>query len=256
MTLSTPSVFEKLKHLDASLELAWRGHLVIPTKIARDITVLPPQAHPDKQGLAQSCGQARLLHDLANIELQAMELALRTLSEFQSADEKFREDLKALVQSEAKHLALCIEGIQNLGFQWGDWPIHTVLWDAVSQDDSLLDRIFIVHRYLEGGGLDAGEILLKRLNGVAHSCVHPVVNTIVHEEIDHVKFGSDWYNYFCLQDGLDPLIDFKSRFEKLKPILPKRIEKTSYSFRKKAGFTETELQLIDQFKDSCRIHKN
>ncbi len=235
--------------MESSIEAARQGRLSVPEKAFRDVLVLPPDSHPNKKGLSFKEGQARLLHDLANIELQAMELALRTVAEFPFEEKKFLDELCDLALSERKHLKLCLQGLEELGFSWGHWPIHTVLWDAVDASDSLLDRILIVHRYLEGGGLDAGEILLNRLKGVPFGKVHEVVSTIVSEEVEHVSFGSRWYKYFCQKQKLDADHDFKERFAKLKIKLPKRIEKTSVELRKKAGFTEEEIECINRFKE-------
>ena len=132
---------------------------------------------PAKKGLSFKEGQARLLHDLASIELQAMELCLRSLYEYPDAPVAFREQLATIALGEGNHLQLCLNGIETLGFAWGDWPVHVALWHSTANSDSLLDRILIVHRYLEGSGLDAGDTLLRRLSGVActaNACISPV----------------------------------------------------------------------------------
>lgn len=223
---------------------------VIPEKIGRDLKVVAPEALPPKKGLSYSEGQARLLHDLAGIELQAMELCFRTLIEFPEAPEEFRDELLRLTQDEAKHLEACLTSIDSLGFKWGDWDVHTVLWQAVSSQDSLLDRILIVHRYLEGSGLDAGDSLLKRLNGVTDGVIHKAIRMIVNEEVDHVLFGGKWYRRLCQEQGLDPELDFFARTEKLRNQLPRRVEPISESLRKKAGFTDNEIVFMKKYRDS------
>lgn len=167
-SLETPNVWDKIQNIEKSCELALKGGLLLaPDQPARDVLVLDSKQHPPKLGLSKKEGQARMLHDLASIELQAMELGLRTLIEFPEAPEGFREELMAVTISEGQHLRLCLEGISDLGYSWGHWPVHTALWNAVSSEDQLLDRILIVHRYLEGSGLDAGDSLIRRLDGIA-----------------------------------------------------------------------------------------
>lgn len=217
---------------------------------ARDVVVLDPKLHPPKKGLSSKEGQARLLHDLASIELQAMELALRTLCEFPDTDFQFRQELANLTISEGEHLKLCLAGLQDLGFQWGHWPVHCSLWQAVDESDSLLDRILIVHRYLEGSGLDAGDTLLRRLDGVPRTCAQPILKKINLEEVDHVSFGSHWYRKICLEYKIDPEEDFRTRFRKLRWHLPKRIEKINYPLRKQAGFTDGELQMCEEIRSA------
>jgi uncharacterized ferritin-like protein (DUF455 family) len=212
--------------------------------IARDVTVVSKCELPAKQGLSTIEGQARLLHDLGSIELQAMELGFRTLVEFPDAPPAFREELAGITLGEGRHLGLCLKGLNDLGFEWGHWNVHTALLKAVDKSDSLLDRILIVHRYLEGSGLDAGESILKRLNGTLSPIARPVVQTIRNEEVDHVLFGSRWYRQICETQLLDPSHDFSQRIEIINRLVPKR-ERINHDLRKQAGFTPHEITVLE-----------
>ena len=222
----------------------------VPELPARDALILDFKAHPAKKGFSTPEGQARMLHDLASIELQAMELGLRTLVEFPEAPEEFRRDLWELTLSESRHLSMCITEIGSLGFNWGDWPVNCGLWQCVSVQDSLLDRVLIVHRYLEGSGLDAGDTLLRRLAGVEAKGVHHAVKIINTEEIDHVLFGSRWYEKLCLIEGLNPVTDFSTRMDKLRTVLPKRINPLNRDLRQRSGFSEEEIIYLEKLRES------
>lgn len=240
------SAREKIAQLPAAIALAMAAQSPRHDfAFSRDVTVVPPSELQPKIGLGSVEGQAKLLHDLANIELQATELALRTLFEFPSAPPQFRAELAALALGEGRHLQLCLDAIESLGFNWGDWTVHMSLWSAVSHEDTLLDRILIVHRYLEGSGLDSGDRLLQRLVGVKAPEVKRVVETIVTEEVDHVAFGTKWYRFVAISEGLDPDFDFESRIGKIARLAPKR-EKLCYDLRKKAGFNERELVALEK----------
>lgn len=251
-SLEAPNVWEKIQKIEKSCaHLLNGGEAAVPPLPGRDVRVLDSKLHPPKLGFSKAEGQARMLHDLASIELQAMELGLRTLIEFPGAPERFREELAAVTISEGVHLRLCLEGIQDLGFQWGHWPVHCALWEAVSAEDSLLDRILIVHRYLEGSGLDAGSYLLQRLDGVeGGKGTHKIVAQINREEIDHVDFGSRWYHRICQLEGVDASQDFPRRMEALRWQLPKRMEKINRELRRKAGFTEEEIHYCELYRES------
>jgi uncharacterized ferritin-like protein (DUF455 family) len=251
-SLETPDVWEKIKNIQKSCEFSLNGgSMAIPVIPSRDVTILDSKLHPPKLGFSKLEGQARMLHDLASIELQAMELGLRTLAEFPDAPLEFREELMAVTVSEGTHLRLCLEGIQDLGFKWGDWPVHCALWDAVSTEDSLLDRILIVHRYLEGSGLDAGSYLIQRLDGVDDGkLTKKIVGQINFEEIGHVDFGSQWYRKICKLEGIEAADDFPRRMESLRRVLPKRMEKINRDLRRKAGFTEEEINYCEIYRES------
>lgn len=248
--LEIAAAFEKVQFVEALTQIPGGRGEIIPELPARDIGVVLPDAMPQRAGLASLLGQRRLLHDLANIELQAMELCYRELLEYPDAPEEFREDLFMLLKNEATHFDLCLKGLAELGGQWGEFPVHMGLWFAQRPEDSLIDRILIVHRYLEGNGLDAGETLLKKLTGVAQGPVHAIVGQIAREELGHVAFGSRWYKDLCRADGIDPADDFKIRFERLMPQLPRRIEHIHRDLRKKAGFSAEEISFLEQKRES------
>lgn len=243
----------KILHLEEAIERARRGRgELCPPIPSRDVTVLPVRELPKKEGLSTLRGQARLLHDIANIELQAMELALRTLIEFHDIDPIFFEELAVLTRDEGRHLAMCLEGLESLGHPWGTWPIHTALWTSVAASDHILDRLLIVHRYQEGGGLDAGETLMRRLNGVVRvdetSVVKSILDVIFREELGHVQFGSRWYRELALREGLDPDRDFKTRLKALMIRMPRRLEPISTELRLRAGFSPAEILALQTFQ--------
>lgn len=245
-------VNEKIKVLrqNAHIYLNSSTKVPVPKIPARDLCVLEFKAHPEKKGLSTKEGQARMLHDLASIELQAMELGLRTLAEFPESPQEFKEELWRLTLSESEHLEMCLTEISVLGFKWGDWPANCGLWESVSPEDSIIDRMLIVHRYLEGSGLDAGDSLLKRLGGVDASGVKKALKIINTEEIGHVLFGTNWYKKFCSFENINPALDFEIRMNRLRGVIPKRINPINYELRKQAGFTDDELKYLSKLRDS------
>jgi uncharacterized ferritin-like protein (DUF455 family) len=248
----TENVFEKIKVLrrNADFALANRTKVAVPFIPARDAEVLEFKLHPPKKGFSGKEGQARMLHDLASIELQAMELGLRTLAEFPEAPQEFKENLWSITLSESEHLEMCLTEIQALGHNWGDWPVNCGLWTCVSPEDSLIDRVLIVHRYLEGSGLDAGDTLIKRLAGVDAKGVQKAVQIINNEEVGHVLFGSEWYIKLCNAEKIDPSQDFIARMDKLRAVLPKRINPINHDLRKKSGFSPDEIRYLEKLRES------
>lgn len=241
---SIANVREKIRTTPEALDRALaRGEARAEFELARDVRVVPPKQLPAKPGISTAEGQARLLHDLASIELQALELGVRTLEQFPEAPRAFREELAEVTSGEARHLGLCLDGLEALGYSWGHWDVHLSLWNVVSDKDSLLDRILIVHRYLEGSGLDAGESMLARMRGIRNPSPRPIVETILREEIDHVAFGSRWYRRICEEQRIDPSDDFSKRIDWVARVAPRR-EKLAYDARIAAGFTPDEIEIL------------
>lgn len=237
-----PDVYKKLENIATSVDHALEGHgEAVPMDPARTISIIPIGQFPPRPGLQSPQGQIRLLHDLANIELQAMELGLRTLIEFPNSPIAFREQLGKIVLEEASHLKLCLNLIEELGGRWGDWPIHLGLWSAVATSDTLLERVFIVHRYLESSGLDAGERLMERLSGVRDKRMDRVVRKIVDDEIAHVAFGSQWYFEFCRLHNVDAFSFYQEATRVLVGQHPRK-EYISEILRQKAGYSRREIE--------------
>lgn len=245
--LLEPSIWRKIEFLrtNANAMLVRPSDFQIPQDPARDVMIVKADELPAKKGLSQKAGQARLVHDLASIELQAMELGIRTLLEFPSAPVFFREQLLEITLQESFHLQKCLESLELLGSKWGHVPVHIALWKSVDSTDSLLDRVLIVHRYLEGSGLDAGDTLLRRLYGISEGPLHKVAKLIVDEEVMHVDFGSRWYRELCRKEGLDDQQDFVERIHKIRYRVPKRMEPPSRRLRIAAGFTEFEIDHLE-----------
>lgn len=244
------SIEEKLDMVESSIHQAMLGvSMEMPVSPARGRAVVAPlHQHPSKKGFSQPEGRARLLHDLANIELQAMELGLRTLYEFPDAPAALKDELADVTLSEGRHLKMCLEAIEDLGFHWGDWPIHLGLWETVSTEDSLVDRMFIVHRYLEGSGLDAQDTMLRRLEGVHDPRTYAVLKQIHREEIDHVYFGSRWQSELSQSLGSDKASNLRAQLTRLRDRLPRRIQPICHKWRLQAGFSPEEIEVLEDFR--------
>lgn len=266
MVFDQPCIRTKILHIE---EACHRALLVpetfaIPSAPARDVPVVSvaqrtavlksTSSKGGRQGLASSHSQLHLLHDLANIELQAMELALRTIVEFPHAPPLFREELAQIAIEESQHLQLCLQAMESMGGGWGDCDVHLGLWSAVSHFDHLLERVFIVHRYLESSGLDAGEGLLRRLSGVADKRISNVVKKIVDDEIDHVEFGSRWYFSLCQQEAMDPFDFYKQATQLMVKTHPRK-ESASFLLRKKAGYEDREIVYLQEQKNLQRSYR-
>lgn len=242
-------MWEKLRKIEEDCHRVSKGERVeIPVEPGRDVEIRPIRELPPKKGLSFLDGQARLLHDLASIELQAMELAFRTLAEFQDAPSEFREELTKITLEEGRHLELCLQALDEMRMPWGSFPTHLGLWQSVSSTDSLLDRIVIVHRYLEGSGLDASDHLRERLSGVTNAHVHKVVAVIATDEIAHVEFGSRWYRKICQLQNIDAEKDFRARLLGLIHRIPRRLERINGPLRAKVGFSADEISALNEVR--------
>jgi uncharacterized ferritin-like protein (DUF455 family) len=174
------------------------------------------------------------------------------LIEYPEAPQALKDELVELTLSEARHLNLCLSGLYDLGFKWGDWPVHLALWQAVRPEDRLPDRMFIVHRYLEGSGLDAQSTLLRRLEGVEDRGTFSILRQIHREEVDHVYFGSRWCQKLRDDSIMTsaPSVSLREQLFRLREQLPKRVEPICHRWRLQAGFTPDEIEALEEFRQT------
>ena len=100
-------------------------------------------------------GRALLVHSVAHIELNAIDLALDVVWRFPGLPDAFYTDWMRIAQEEAKHFMLLREHLRSLGYDYGDFPAHNGLWEMAERtQDDVLARIGIVPRTLEARGLD------------------------------------------------------------------------------------------------------
>jgi uncharacterized ferritin-like protein (DUF455 family) len=185
-------------------------------------------------------GRAMLVHALAHIEFNAMNLALDALWRFAGMPDAYYVDWLRVSKEEAQHFSLLAAHLEVLGHAYGDFPAHDSLWEMVEKTrGDVLARMALVPRTLEARGLDAIPPLRAKIAQAGDMAAAHILDIIFRDEIGHVEIGNRWYRYVCEQRGLEPGLTYSAlALEYAAPVLkgPFNIEA-----RRQAGFTEAEL---------------
>ena len=185
-------------------------------------------------------GRAALIHSLAHIELNAIDLGLDIVWRFPNMPDQFYLDWAIVAQEEAKHFTLLDNHLSSLGYQYGDFPAHNGLWTmAEKTKDDLLARLAIVPRTLEARGLDASPPVRDKLLAAGDRHGAEILTIILQDEIGHVATGNRWYRWLCNHRGMDPIATYKQMTEKYSA--PKLRGPFNLEARRAAGFDEDEL---------------
>lgn len=188
-------------------------------------------------------GIAALVHAIAHIELNAIDLALDICWRFPGMPEGFYRDWVRIAQEEAKHFTLLREHLLTLGFDYGDFDAHNALWDMAERTKhDLLARIALVPRTLEARGLDASPAVRAKLVGAGDRKAGEILDIILHDEIGHVLAGNRWYRFLCEQRGLDPIATYAELAQRHQA--PKLRAPFNLEARRAAGFDEAELAAL------------
>ena len=213
----------------------------IPGVPERPALVSPQQLKPRSPGTRE--GRGALIHALAHIEANAINLALDVTWRFAGMPERFYRDWLQVAREEALHFQLLREHLLTLGFDYGDFPAHNGLWDMAQKTrDSLLARLALVPRTLEARGLDASVPIRNRLVSVGDHRAAAILDIILRDEIGHVAVGNHWYRFLCSAQKLDPISTFATLAARHGA--PKLKGPFNLAARRAAGFDEAELALL------------
>jgi uncharacterized ferritin-like protein (DUF455 family) len=207
--------------------------------------LIPPMQVPHRSPFTAD-GLAALVHAIAHIEFNAINLALDATWRFAGMPEAFYRDWLRVADEEATHFGLLHEHLQSLGHDYGDFPAHDGLWEmCIKTQDDVTARMALVPRTLEARGLDATPLIQARLRKVGTPAAQRVVDIldiILRDEIGHVAVGNRWYGWLCAQQALDPLAHYRQLARQhAAPRLKPPFNDTA---RRAAGFTDTELQAL------------
>ncbi len=188
-------------------------------------------------------GRALLVHSVAHIELNAIDLALDVVWRFPDLPDAFYTDWMRIAQEEAKHFMLLRQHLCHLGYDYGDFPAHNGLWEMAERtQDDVLARIGIVPRTLEARGLDASPGVKNKLIGAGDHEAGQILDLILEEEIGHVAAGNRWYRHLCEARGLDPVATYAQLIAQYDA--PKLRPPFNMAARRRAGFDDAELAAL------------
>jgi len=211
----------------------------IPGRPAKPDLVPPLQVGRRSMGTPE--GRAMLIHALAHIEFNAVNLALDALWRFPGMPEQYYLDWLRVADEEALHFTMLNAHLGTLGYTYGDFPGHDSLWEMVAKTSGdALARMALVPRTLEARGLDAIPPLRAKIAQAGDLAAAQILDRLLVDEVGHVEIGNRWYLHLCLQRGLEPIATYDDLTVQYKaPVLkgPFNIEG-----RRQAGFSEAELQ--------------
>jgi uncharacterized ferritin-like protein (DUF455 family) len=215
-----------------------KPHLVAPRALHRR-TLHTPEGH------------AALIHSIAHIEFNAINLAWDAVYRFRDMPEQFYDDWVRVADEEAYHFQLVRDHLNSLGYDYGDFDAHNGLWEmAVKTAHDPLVRMALVPRVLEARGLDVTPGIMKKLRDFGDHGAVDVLEIIFRDEIGHVEIGSRWFRYLCEQREMEPELTFRCLFEEYMEGDGKGKSKVGKGqlhreARIAAGFTEEELNYLE-----------
>ena len=196
-----------------------------------------------QRGLGSDEGRAALVHAIAHIEFNAINLAWDAVYRYRGKPDAYYRDWASCANDEARHFAMLTARLQELGHTYGDFAAHDGLW-AMAEKTAASDtaRMALVPRVLEARGLDVTPGMIERLRQLGDTRTVAILEVILREEVVHVAAGTRWYHHCCARDGLDPLETF---FALLRDYMGVNLRGPfNLPARREAGFAEPELERL------------
>jgi uncharacterized ferritin-like protein (DUF455 family) len=166
--------------------------------------LVPPRALAQRK-LGGAEGRAVLVHAVAHIEFNAINLAADAVYRFRGMPRPFYDDWVLVAEDEARHFQMLNGRLAELGYAYGDFPAHDGLWQAACDTaHDVLIRMALVPRVLEARGLDVTPGMIDRLRKVSDHATADVLEVILREEVAHVAAGTRWFEHICAERGLEP----------------------------------------------------
>jgi uncharacterized ferritin-like protein (DUF455 family) len=228
-------------------QFRWDDEVAVPAidSVGRPLRpVLVDPAQVPRRRLGNQAGRTALIHAIAHIEFNAINLALDAVCRFRDLPQAYYVDWLSVAADEARHFQLLQQRLHELDAGYGDHPAHNGLWEmAEKTTDSCLVRMALVPRVLEARGLDVTPGMISRLRQLGDDASVAVLEVILEEEVRHVAIGSHWFRYCCERDHKEPGATFLE------------LLKTRYSgnvrgpfntrARMQAGFTAGEMAALE-----------
>jgi uncharacterized ferritin-like protein (DUF455 family) len=207
--------------------------------------IVDPRKLPSRKDFETPSGLATLVHAIAHIEYSAIDLALDAVYRYPDMPGEYKIDWLEVAEDEIRHFKMLEELLHDLGYNYGDFPVHSGLFDAsVHTAENILDRMAVVPRYYEASGLDVNPQIIKKLENKRKNPevkrLIDMLGIIYKEEIVHVYKGDKWFRYLCDKREVDAELQYMEILEAYH-LTGKHRPHLNVEARKEAGFSCSEL---------------
>ncbi|MBR8463942.1 ferritin-like domain-containing protein [Campylobacter sp. faydin G-24] len=193
--------------------------------------------------------QLNFIHSIAHIEFSAIDIALDACYHFDALPKEYYYDWLKVADDEIRHFLMINALLEKMGAKYGDMQVHNGLFIALQKtQNSLIQRMALLPRYMEANGLDANFYIINKLKEQGGDAeLIAVLQVILDEEVSHVSCGDKWFKFACKRENIDPN-EYINIVQQLYPNSFKTTRNLNEADRIKAGFSVNELEKIKSFQ--------
>jgi len=140
------------------------------------------------------------LHRHMNNETVAMEIAAQLLVDFPETPWELKMELARQCADESRHVASLHRRLKQLGGRKGEFPVGTFEWAITNVCDTMVARLAIQNRTFEAGQMDLLGALRTIWRSVGDETTAEVLEHILADEVNHVRFANRWIKRMVQED--------------------------------------------------------
>lgn len=245
--VTSPDLDDKLRAPARDLPDGERDVDAVPIAPARapSLTIRPAHAArvPPLAGLADPSQRVRIVHALANHELQAAELFAWALLAFPDAPDDFRRGLLSILVDEQRHARLYVEQLAPHGVAFGDLPVSGYFWNKLAALSSPARFVSAMCLTFEAANLDHADAAARAARARGDDGLAAALDVVHRDEVRHVAFGWRWLSLFKRDD--ETMWD-AWRAHTSWPLRPAAARGPSFdaAARRRAGFDEAFIERV------------
>ena len=150
---------------------------------------------------ASAPGRRERLHRHMNNEIGSMEIAAQCLVDFPEAPWELRMELARQAFDESRHVQGLLARLNELGGRKGEFPIANFEWSVTNTQDTIAARLAIQNRTFEAGQMDLLGSLHKLWRSLGDERTAAMLEAILADEVNHVRFANRWIRRLAREDG-------------------------------------------------------
>ncbi|MDJ0974642.1 MAG: DUF455 family protein [Planctomycetota bacterium] len=192
---------------------------------------------PPADAMHDPAQKIRILHALANHELQAAELFAWAILAFPDAPAEFRQGLIKIMTDEQRHCAMYVRRIHGLGGRFGAFPVSSQFWKAIQEVETPLQFICTMGLTFENANLDFAVEYIDAARAIGDTETARILEMVHGDEIGHVAFAWFWLERWK-PAGIDAWATYCANVKP--PLGPERARGATFDTRSRqeAGFDD------------------
>lgn len=155
---------------------------------------------PPLSGMPDPAQRRRILHALANHELQAIELFAFALLAWPDMPRAFRTGCAKILADEQRHMTLFVQRLEALGGHFGEERVNGHFWSQVPRLTTPLELVCTLGLTFEGANLDFSREHADAARAAGDAETADVLELVHDDEIDHVRFAWVWFQRLAPAD--------------------------------------------------------